>query len=78
MSPRTLVVSILMMAACLLLAVVLLAMLNVESDQSMLQEPPEFFAREGPRSPTVEPCEEPAPQTQLAEVPPGTAWIPQC
>ncbi len=78
MSPRTLVVSILMMATYLLLTVVMLAMLSAESDQSMLQEPPEFFAREMPRPPTAEPCEEPAPQTQLAEVPPGTAWIPQC
>ena len=78
MSSRAPVVSILMMATCLLLAVVMLAMLSVESDQSMLQEPPEFFAREMPRSPTAEPCEEPAPQTPFAEVPRGTAWTPQC
>ncbi len=78
MSPRSHVVSILMMATCLLLAVVMLAMLSVESDQAMLQEPPEFFAREMPRSPTAEPCQEPAPQIQLAEIPPGMAWIPQC
>ncbi len=78
MSLRALVVSILMMTTCLLLAVVMLAMLSVESDQSMLQEPPEFFAREMPRSATAEPCEEPAPQTQLAEVPRGMARTPQC
>ena len=78
MSSRTLVVSILMMATCLLLAVEMLAMVSVGADQSLLQEQPEFFAREMPRPPTPERCEEPAPQTQLAEVPPGTAWIPQC
>ena len=67
-----------MLSTCLLLAVVILAMLSAESEQSMVQEPPEFIAGKMPGPSTSEPCEETAPQTEVAEVPPETVWISPC
>ena len=77
MSPRALVVSILTLATCLLLAVVMLAMLSAESDRSVIEPPLESFTAEMPGSPSAEPCEETVPRTQIVEIP-EMAWISQC
>jgi hypothetical protein len=78
MSPRTLAASVLTLSSGLLLAVVMLATLSAEIDQSMVEEPPESFAGEMPGFSRAEPCEGTAPWTQFAQAPPEAAWLPQC
>jgi hypothetical protein len=60
MSSRTVVVSVLVVAACLLLAVVTLAMLSAESDPAIIEGPPAFLTGEMPASTTTEACGDPA------------------
>jgi hypothetical protein len=78
MPPRTLAVSVLMLSVCLLLAVVILATLSAQSEQPMVRKPPETVAGEPPGLSSAEPCEETAPRTEVADVPPDTAGITQC
>ena len=65
MSPRALVVSVLVLSAGLLLAVVMLAMLSAAPGQFMRQELSESVV-EIPRPRTAEPCEELAARTEGA------------
>ena len=66
-----------MLATCLLLAVVMLAVLSEESDRSVIEHPPEPVTAEMPGSPSAEPCEETTARTQIVEIR-EPAWISQC
>ncbi len=78
MSPRTFLMSVLMLSTCLLLAVSMLAMLSAESDRVMSQEPREPSAREMSAPSTGESCDEAGPQ-KWADLPlPGPGRIIQC
>jgi len=78
MSPRALVASVLLLSAGLMLAFVMLATLSAESDQSMIQQPPESLAGKTRESLTAGPCEETMPETEVAEVPPEAPWVSRC
>jgi len=73
---RTLAASVLLLCACLAVAVVMLAMLSAESDQSMLQESPEPITGEMQGSPSAGPCEETAPKKEVAKAPRRSARSP--
>ena len=73
---RALVIPTLILATCLLLAVVTLAMLRAELYRPMAQEP-ESVTGKMPGSFTAQPCEETAPWTRTVEVP-EPARISQC
>ena len=75
MSPRSFGLAVLTLSICLLLAVVLLAMLSAESDQSMIQAPHEFSSGETLGPSTVESCGETA---WVADLPSETALISRC
>ena len=70
MSPRAFLMSVLMLSACLLLAVSMLAMLSAESDRVMSPEPRE--------PPTGESCDEAALQKWVDLPRPGPGRIFQC
>jgi len=78
MPPRALVASVLLLTACLALAVVMLAILSAESDQSLIQEPPEAFAADMRRPARAGPCERTVPKTDVAEAVWETGSISQC
>jgi len=67
-----------MLGTCLLLAVVMLAMLSAECDQSVIQEPAESVTGKMLGSSTAEPCDEATPQTLVAHLPPEKTWISEC
>ena len=67
-----------MLSTGLLLAVLMLAMPSADSEQSMVREPPESVTGEMPGLSSAEPCEDAAPQTEVADIPPDTAWITRC
>ncbi len=78
MSPRSFGLAVLTLSICLLLAVVLLAMLSAESDQSTIQAPHEFSSGETLGPSTAESCGETTPHTWVTDLPSETALISRC
>lgn len=78
MSPRAFLMSVLMLSICVLLAVSMQALLSVESDRVMRQEPREPSTPEMSAPSTGESCDGAALQKWVDLPPAGTGRIFQC